>query len=763
MKNIYLLLVIVLAMMPNRLLAQATLKVEDQQFPLPPGSIRLSGFLENDIQNFIEHWNKGVVPYAEMADFFRNGRRQFALGEMWGKAVRSACMFYRYTQDPELKRMIDATVNDLLSTQQKNGSISCVRINQQPDDPNGDLWERKYAMLGLEEYYQWVNPDPRVLESLKRQADCIISQIGDAPKAPITEQGWSETGIESSSLLEPFMRLYNRTGEKRYLEFATYIVDNGASKGSNIFQQAINNVEPAKMGLPYPKAYEMTSVFEGLVEYYRATGDPKYKQAIQNYFNNVKNREITIVGNGGGHGIGGEGWNNMAFEQSDPDIVRMMETCVGVTWMKFCSQMMRLTGDPAAMDEIERYVYNGLIGAMKPHGDGFSYCNLLNGHKTNNTGWGWDFGDLRVTCCNLNGPMGLAYIPFVAVTTTKNGPVINLYNAATVGMTTPSGNPLNLSIETDFPQSGKVSVKVNPEKPESFDVKLRIPSWSARTSVKVNGAAQPVTAGTYASIKRQWKAGDTIEIVLEMRCRLLLSSQCSNPQGNNRQAVVYGPIVLSRDENTDEHYNQPVKIKADINHIVKAVKTKPTLASTRMEFVVPSTTGSIRMIDYASVNNWNDTYLCTWMTDVPTLETIWEKSSWIEVSNSGGVWGDGHDASLRNAFDDNKNTCWHSKIGVMMPITFVMDMRKERPAIKGFKIWNRQDDHGNEPRHVRFSVSSNNNDWTTVLEIPEMSQSWETELDYPTTRQAGGRYLKVEIGSHYRSYPWCYFGEITPY
>ena len=64
-------------------------KVHDAIRPLPAGAVRLDGFFENDIRNSIDHWNKGVVPYAAMVDFFRNGRSQFALGEMWGKAVRS--------------------------------------------------------------------------------------------------------------------------------------------------------------------------------------------------------------------------------------------------------------------------------------------------------------------------------------------------------------------------------------------------------------------------------------------------------------------------------------------------------------------------------------------------------------------------------------------------------------------------------------------------------------------------------------------------
>ena len=600
-------------------------QVKDQQTPLPPNSIHLSGYLENDIQNSVEHWNKGVLPYSKFVDFFRHGRQKFALGEMWGKAVRSGCMFYRYTQDPELKRIMDATMKDMLAVQRTNGSISCSPPEQQPDGPGGDLWERKYVMLAMQEYYEWVNPDPVILESLIKQADCIISQVGKAPKMEITDLGWSATNIgyepchiESSTLLEPFMRLYKLTGQQRFLDFAAYIVEAGGTKHYNIFDQAYNNMEPHQMAGHYPKAYEMMSLFEGLVEYYRATGNPKWKQTALNLYNNIRTKEITIIGNGGGDQpyhpcVAGEAWNNTAIEQTNPNITRMMETCTGVTWMKFCSQILRLTGDSTPVDEIEKYVYNGLLGAMKPTGDGFSYVNLFNGQKVTDRGWGWKFDDLSVTCCNLNGPMGLAYIPYIAVMNSDAGPVVNLYNAGEITMTTPAQKPLQLKIETDYPQSGNIVIRVDPANKETFTLNLRIPRWCEKPTVKINGKKQSVHPGQYAAINREWKIGDRIEIAFDMTCRVIDAPHGSNPKGNEFQAVIWGPIVLARDEKIDAGYNQPVTIKSDKTGIVNITKTKPTLPATRMEFIVPTTNGNIRMVDYASVDGWDGTKVCTWL------------------------------------------------------------------------------------------------------------------------------------------------------
>ena len=602
------------------------MRINDEIRPLPAGAIQMSGYLEEYIQKSINNWNKGKLPYHEFVNFFRtHAAPQFALGEMWGKAVRSGCMFYRYTHDAELKSILDKTVADLLTTQDANGSISCTPADKQPGSENGDLWERKYVMLGLEEYYAHVDSSPAVLEALKRHADCIIAQVGHAPKKEITDLGWSATNIgaepchiESSTLLEPFMRLFNLTGEQRYLDFATYIVESGGTKHYNLIELACANTPPYLMSGHYPKAYEMMSLFEGLVEYYRVTGDAKCRQAFLNLYNNIRTREITIIGNGGADRpfhpyVAGEAWGNTAFEQTNPAITRMMETCVGVTWMKFCSQVLRLTGDPTAMDEIEKYVYNGLLGAMKPSGDGFSYVNLLNGNKVVNYGWGWKFNGFYVTCCNLNGPMGLAYIPYVAVMEDGSGPVVNLYNAGSVNTRTPGGQPLHLTLDTEFPLSGKVVISISPEQKEKFTVKLRIPAWSKGTALAVNGKRMEVTAGTYAAITRKWSKGDTVELTFDMACRLVDAPHGTDPAGDDFRAVVRGPIVLARDENIDARYAEPVKVQTRPDGTVDIRPVSPTLPATKMEYLVPTDRGDIRMVDYASVNGWEGKRICTWL------------------------------------------------------------------------------------------------------------------------------------------------------
>ena len=593
-------------------------KVHDVLVPLPGGNVQMDGYLDDAIMLSQENWAKGVMPYDAVLEFFKSGRSKFALGEMPGKSIRTNSLLWRYTRDSQLRQLTKDYVYSLIATAKENGSISCTPVDQQPGDGDGDIWERKYVLLGLSQYYLDVEKDPVVLEAMEKEARSVMDQVGPAPKKPVTELGWSSTNIESSSILEPFMRLYLITGKKEYLDFASYIIGSGGNKGSDIFSLISAGTPLYEVGEPYPKAYEMTSVFEGLAEYYRATGDPRWLDCLTKFFTTVRDQEITIIGNAGSDvywpKLMGEGWSNTAVEQSNPDIKRMMETCVGVTWMKFCSQYLRLTGDPSAAECIEKYVYNGLLGAMRPDGKGFSYVNLLNGPKVTNSGWGTVIDGLPVTCCNLSGPTGLAYIPYVAVMQASEGPVVNLYNKGTYHAKTSDGRYVSLGLDTDFPLSGDVKIAVFPSGSGVFTIKIRIPSWSSSTTVSVGGEpVSEVTPGTYLSLSRDWKPGDEIKISFWMEARLIKAKEGRNPVSKDFQAVQWGPIVLARDENIDPEYSKPVSIVAGEGGVVDVRKVAPEREGTRLQFIVPTTSGPIKMVDYSSVDCWEGTHVQTWL------------------------------------------------------------------------------------------------------------------------------------------------------
>ena len=126
-------------------------------------------------------------------------------------------------------------------------------------------------------------------------ADHLVGQVGPSPKVRIIDTayitvppqqpgGWQ--GMESSSILEPMVRLHRLTGKPQYLEFARYIVEvEGGSKRGSIFEAALAGTDVRDFGgdgVPAHRiahAYTIISCFEGLLEYHRDTGNDRWQRA----------------------------------------------------------------------------------------------------------------------------------------------------------------------------------------------------------------------------------------------------------------------------------------------------------------------------------------------------------------------------------------------------------------------------------------------------------------------------------------------------
>ena len=220
---------------------------------------------------------KRFVSQFKMEDAdFEGGWR----GEFWGKTMRGACFVYSYNRDKELYSILRDTVIDMMGAgrESEGGRISTYARSH--EFCHWDVWSRKYVMLGMQYFYEICDEEElreRLVASMKMQADCIISGIGIGEgKKRIVKATHHWRGLNSSSLLEPIVRLYSLTKEEKYLEFADYIVSEGGCEVENVFELAYKN-ELSIWQYPITKAYEMTSCFEGLLEYYRIKGGEKYK------------------------------------------------------------------------------------------------------------------------------------------------------------------------------------------------------------------------------------------------------------------------------------------------------------------------------------------------------------------------------------------------------------------------------------------------------------------------------------------------------
>lgn len=499
-------------------------------------------------------WERFVNQFREDADFDAGWR-----GEYWGKMMRGAAMTYAYTKNPKLYEILTKTVIDMMESADENGRISSYDVSHEFD--GWDMWSRKYVLLGMQ-YFMEICEDNnlknQITESMKKQVDYIISKIGDGEgKKPITMATRHWRGLNSSSILEPIVRLYNITGEKKYFDFAEYIVNCGGTDVVNIFDLAYEN-KFYPYQYPITKAYEMTSCFEGLLEFYRITGIEKYKTALINYADKILESDFTIIGCSG---CTHELFDHSTVRQANTTNDKVMqETCVTVTLMKFFFQMTLLTGNSKYVDAFEISMYNAYFGSIntekitddetiKRECPGCtieplpfdSYSPLTAGTR------GVYIGGLKAMsdkhyygCCACIGSAGNGLIPKMAMLKTKEGYTLNLFINGKITF-----DDAEFVIETDYPKTGKILVIVNSNK--KFTLYVRNPKWSKTTEILINGDKIKANDG-YITIKKKWTTGDTVEISLDMRTRAVYPVKYDHDILMNRVIWGHNYMVSTYDE-----------------------------------------------------------------------------------------------------------------------------------------------------------------------------------------------------------------------
>ncbi len=544
--------------------------------------------------------------------------------EYWGKMMRGGCFVWQATHDKALYAALEATALEMLTVQDELGRFSTYSPAKEFD--GWDLWGRKYILLGFQ-YFMEICRDKalndQILAALVRHADYIIGKIGPAEdgKLEINEATTHWKGLNSSSILEPFVRLYNLTGEQRYLDFASYIVRRGGTSVANIFDLAYEDkLDPYQY--PVTKAYEMMSCFEGLLEYYRVTGEEKWRDAVIRFARRVFASDITVIGCAG---CTHELFDHSAVRQLDTaETGVMQETCVTVTWMKLCWQVLRLTGEAAFADHIEQSLYNAMLGAINTErvtlngGLPFdSYSPLLSGLRGRKMGGykkmenGTYYG-----CCACIGSAGLGLAGMSAVVRAEDGLYVNLFLPGRANTITPGGRGLTLTTKTRYPAGGTVSFVLSMEAPETFTVGIRIPAWSEKISLAVNGEMVTVKPGEYARLTREWKTGDIVLLKLDMRVMPVRPEDYGVSSGDAPfMALRRGPIILARDARLGQSVDDPVRPVIRSDGSVRTYQNRDIPFSSQISLKVCLADGTyMPMVDYASAGKtWQeDSKMCAW-------------------------------------------------------------------------------------------------------------------------------------------------------
>lgn len=582
--------------------------MKDRYRYLPEGGATYTGAAERYVDFVIGHQLTDRATWKNFVEIFRTDFDSTDNGwrcEYFGKMMRAAALICRYRPDDGLYAVLEDAVRDLLTTQRPDGRFSTYAEDHQLC--GWDLWGRKYVITGLLHFSDICRDDDlkkEILAALRRHADAIVATVGEGEgKKPILETSHIWGSVNSCSILEPMVDLYTRTGEKRYLDFASYIISTGGCKYGNLIECALKN---RKMPFEYPesKAYETMSFFEGLLAYFEVTGERRYLVAVRNLVEQIAETDLTVIGCSGckGEEFDHSTLTQTIFKPCGDYSGLMQETCVTVTWMRLLSRLYLLTGERKYFDRLEVSAWNAMYGAVNlfdERGNSFeingevrlpfdSYSPLYNNRRGMGVGgfkkfpFGGYYG-----CCACIAAAGIALPPLLSAVESDRGMTVSGWLPGKVS----DSAGLSLSIVSDYPAVAKMTLTVTSDTPIRRAVRIRIPDFLSRVRVGATGKKTiPIKAG-YAVIEKVWKKGDRITVSGKMSVKATAV--------NDRFVFTYGAITLARDtakEGIDD-LSAPVAWKEPL-----AVTALPAEGGEVVRFALERADGEppLLLTDYAS-------------------------------------------------------------------------------------------------------------------------------------------------------------------
>ncbi len=298
-------------------------------------------------------------------------------------------------------------------------------------------------------------------------------------------------------------------------------------------------------------AVRATLMCAGLSALAMVNGREDYRQASERLWQNLTGRRMYVTGGAGA---------SAEFEAFAPDYVLpntgYLESCAAVGSAFFSHNMNLLVADARYADEMERVLYNGALCATSVKGDTYYYQNPL---EVNHPRGRWSWHDCP--CCPPMFLKLMGALPSYIYAQDANGIYVNLFVGGQTKVELPAGK-VGLRQKTQYPWAGKISLRVEPEKPAEFALRIRIPAWcqgaasgeelysavgrpaTGAVRLKVNGHVVDTMAMDrgYAVIQRRWQAGDEVELAFDMPVRRVKA----NPKveaDTGRVAIMRGPIV----------------------------------------------------------------------------------------------------------------------------------------------------------------------------------------------------------------------------
>jgi hypothetical protein len=222
------------------------------------------------------------------------------------------------------------------------------------------------------------------------------------------------------------------------------------------------------------------------------------------------------------------------------------ESCTTMQ-IRWAGALLAASGRGYYGDRTEECLFNFLPACWTRDMQAYTYFSRLNNHDQPNMQGQW-YKPLHGTLC-CPGQMLKAMTYFVQnmwMATWDNGLAWTFYGPCSLKVKAGPGNGVIVSLkgQTDYPFGESIALAVDPERPVTFPLRLRVPRWCDGFAVEVNGAAADAKAdgSGFVELRREWKAGDRVEIQMPMTPRVHVAREL---EGAPFAAVRYGPLCMT--------------------------------------------------------------------------------------------------------------------------------------------------------------------------------------------------------------------------
>ena len=427
-------------------------------------------------------------------------------------------------------------VKKIVATQKPDGRFGNAELIFDPTKLTGNhmalLWGNGRLLTGLMDYYA-VSKNREALMAAEKLGRFLTGVAQSCMRPKIIEK-FKTMGamgfICFTQITDGLVKLYVQTSDQKYLALA----------GS------IYKLLPA-FGNQHSHGYLNTVL--GVMGLYKATKDTIHLNFAKHIYQQVVSSSNYLISGGVPEYFGEHSPNNCRDEG-----------CSEADFMMLSLELWKATHKMDYLDRAEYCLFNELMFNQFNSGDFGSHnidekSGFSAAHSQGRCWW----------CCDYHGLQAMIEAGNSIVTVQNGAKQLNLYcctkyKDADIAFTLlkATGNEAIYNLEIDSCGNSEQVLA------------LRTPSWSARTSVLMNGKETIVKPENgYVHLKQVWKKGDRLTINLIYKLQLITFDRKSlsfaeMPEKLTKAALRYGPYLMA----VDDIYSTPFMAEPSDGNII---------------------------------------------------------------------------------------------------------------------------------------------------------------------------------------------------